>query len=115
MPLNVPIGRAKYIWAFGIDPNSGRGAVVGPFRDEEIARRETSDFDNVRVWELPTKDQNRASQMIRFKLSKSHGLGYALRRRKRVKANGDRQQDGDTPGSESGDDLFKEDGKDKDE
>lgn len=108
MPVHIPVGKAKYYWAFGIDPNSGKGAVVGPFRDDDTARRETQDFDGVRIWELPTRDQNKASQMIRHKISKSHGLTYAFRRRKRVKANGAKPDGGgDTP-NESGD-LFNED------
>lgn len=87
MALKIPIGRAHYFYAYGIDASSGKGHVLGGYTSEDAARDMASDFDSVRIFRLPTRDMNRATGMIKAKMIGKAPLRQVLSRVRRSKNN----------------------------
>lgn len=80
--INLPLGRPRYVWAYGIYPETGKGHVFGPYKSFQEARDRTrgQGLENVQAWEFPTRNRSRAAQMIRHKVMEKQGLGRALDR-----------------------------------
>ncbi len=80
MGFKVPTGRAKYYWVHGINGSTGRGVILGPFNEENDALDRASDLGEVKVHELPTRNQARATQIIKAKLLRGKGISQAMQR-----------------------------------
>lgn len=80
MPINVPIARAQYFWAYGINGSTGKGAIVGPFATEAQAREDVSNLGEVRMFRLPTRDHSKATRIIKAKILRTSGVKEALQR-----------------------------------
>ncbi len=112
MALKIPTARAKYQWIYGINGSTGRGVILGPFNDEDEALERASNLGEVKVHSLPTRDQARATQIIKAKLLRGKGISQAMQRvrhgRKGVttKGTGEDSREPDDPfGSDEDDEI----------
>ena len=85
MGLIIPIARAFYFYAYGVNPSTGKGHVLGGFTSEDTARDQAADFDAVRIFRLPTRDMNKATGMIKAKMLGKAPLRQVLSRVRRSK------------------------------
>ncbi len=76
--MKLPIGRALYHWVYGVNASTGKAVVIGPYNREDEAKEGASDLGEVRIWTFPTRDQNRATRMVKAKLAGSFGFAKAL-------------------------------------
>lgn len=111
MPIHVPALPAKYWYVSGVNPASGRLTVIGPFKDEEDAKRESESLDDRKIFHLPTKNLDRATSMIKAKDLRFNPARAATRRWRMKRKLGD----GETPteGGAASNALYNEDGDDE--
>lgn len=80
MAIKIPTARAKYHWVYGINGSTGRGVILGPFNEENDALERASDLGEVKVHHLPTRNQARATQIIKARLLRGRGIVSAMQR-----------------------------------